>query len=157
MRDNNFSDSSLDDSVHHSKESLPPEVEPRSDVLDDAVLGEVFPGDFLLPLEVVFLFVRGDSAVVDLVPFVGFVGSGSDTRLEVSVMISLCGDSLNLSSDSPSPERGLRNSVFLENVCGGDIHACVFIHSQYCFGCNPNAVVVCGKSVRPFWMVLNVF
>lgn len=28
MRDNNFSDSSLDDSVHHSKESLPPKVEP---------------------------------------------------------------------------------------------------------------------------------
>ena len=107
MRDHNFSDSSLDDSVHHSKEPLPPEVEARPDVLDDPVVREILPGDFLLPLEVVFLFVGGDSAVVDPVPLVGLVRSVSDTGLEVPVVVALCGDSLNLSPDSPPPERGL--------------------------------------------------
>jgi len=144
MRDHNFSDSSLDDSVHHSKESLPPKVEPRPDVLDDPVVREVFPGDFLLPLEVVLLFVGRDSAVVDPVPIVGLVGSVSDTGFEVPVVVSLCGDSLNLSRDSPSSERGLRNAVFLENVCGGDIHVDVFIFGQYCFQRSPNAVSPCG-------------
>ena len=145
MRDHNFSDSSLDDSVHHSKESLPPKVEPRSDVLDDPVAREVFPGDFLLPFEVVLLFVGGDSAVVDSVSVAGLVWFVSDAGLEVSVVVALCGDSLNLSSDSPPPERGLGYSVFLKNICGGDIHIAVGICSQYCFWCSPNAVTRCGR------------
>ena len=107
MRDNNFSDSSLDDSVHHSKESLPAKVEPGPDVLDDPVFGKVFFGDFFLRLEVVFLFVGGDSTVVDPVSLVGFVGFVPDAGLEVSVVVTFRGDSLNLSGDSPSSERGL--------------------------------------------------
>lgn len=86
--DDNLSDNLSEDAVQKGLKTLPPEVEPRTDVFVDDMAGVLFLEAVYLPIEVFFLFGTGDSCVDDFfLLFRCFVDSSPEVRLDVSDMV----------------------------------------------------------------------